>query len=170
MEEYDRADARFYDYYSTGVPGDVRFYVEEAKRAGSPVLELGCGTGRILIPTAQAGIDIVGLDRAPAMLAIARDKLSELGAETRRRIELVEDDADDWDEWGEYAHEFYVNRGVRAAASDDEHPGEWGPVAATRCEVEAGQSCVVRARLEKRKPTPFGGLPDYSVSYVVEVE
>ena len=92
MEEYDRADARFYDYYSTGVPGDVRFYVEEAKRAGSPVLELGCGTGRILIPTAQAGIDIVGLDRAPAMLAIAREKLSELGAETRRRIELVESD------------------------------------------------------------------------------
>jgi len=82
----------------------------------------------------------------------------------------VEDDADDWDDWGQYAHEFYVNRGVRAAASDDEHPGEWGPVATTRCEVEAGQSCVVRARLEKRKPTPLGGLPEYAVSYVVEVQ
>ncbi|HUV93888.1 MAG TPA: class I SAM-dependent methyltransferase, partial [Anaerolineae bacterium] len=90
MEEYDRSDARFYDYYSTGVPGDVRFYVEEARRAGSPVLELGCGTGRILIPTAQAGIDIVGLDRSPAMLAIAKEKLSELGPETQQRIELVE--------------------------------------------------------------------------------
>ena len=92
MEEYDRADARFYDYYSTGLPGDVRFYVEEARRAGSPVLELGCGTGRILIPIAQAGIDVVGLDCSPAMLAVARKKISELGEETRRRIELVESD------------------------------------------------------------------------------
>jgi len=92
MEEYDRADARFYDCHSTGLEGDVRFYVEEARRAGSPVLELGCGTGRILIPTAQAGIDIVGLDRAPSMLAIARKKIAEVGHETQRRIELVEGD------------------------------------------------------------------------------
>ena len=50
MKEYDRIDAAFYDYYSGGVEGDVQFYVEEARKAGSPVLELGCGTGRILIP------------------------------------------------------------------------------------------------------------------------
>ncbi len=92
MNEYDRTDAAFYDYYLTGLPGDVPFYVEEAQKAGSPVLELGCGTGRILIPAAEAGLTITGLDRAPAMLAIARQKIAKLDGETQRRITLVEGD------------------------------------------------------------------------------
>jgi len=54
--------------------GDVEFYVEEAKRSGGPVLELGCGTGRVLVPTAEAGIDICGLDLSETMLAKARVK------------------------------------------------------------------------------------------------
>lgn len=96
MKEYDRIDAAFYDYYLTGLEGDVQFYVEEAQKAGSPVLELGCGTGRILIPVAEAGINIVGLDRSPAMLSIARQKISKLNIETQRRIELVEGDMRDF--------------------------------------------------------------------------
>jgi len=97
MEEYDRQDALFYDHYSTGVPGDVEFYVEEARKAGSPVLEIGCGTGRVLIPVAETGVDIVGLDRAPSMLALARDKVAKLPAGTQRRIELVPGDMRDFD-------------------------------------------------------------------------
>jgi 2-polyprenyl-3-methyl-5-hydroxy-6-metoxy-1,4-benzoquinol methylase len=55
--------AEFYDY----VPfyrdrADVAFYVEEAVKAKGPVLEVACGSGRILIPTARAGVEIVGLD------------------------------------------------------------------------------------------------------------
>lgn len=96
MKEYEGADATFYDYYSTGLEGDVQFYVEEAKKAGSPVLELGCGTGRILIPVAESGVSIVGLDRSSAMLSIARRKISRLSVETRRRIELIEADMRDF--------------------------------------------------------------------------
>lgn len=96
MDEYDREDALYYDHYSTGVPGDVEFYVAEAVRAGSPVLELGCGTGRILIPVAQAGVEVVGLDRAPAMLAVARDKITNLPPGVRKRIQLVEGDMRDF--------------------------------------------------------------------------
>ncbi len=92
MKEYDRVDAAFYDYYSTGLEGDVEFYVEEAQKAGSPVLEIGCGTGRILIPVAESGLTIVGLDYAPAMLSIARKKISRLSTGTQQRIELVEGD------------------------------------------------------------------------------
>jgi ubiquinone/menaquinone biosynthesis C-methylase UbiE len=66
--------------------------VEEARRAGSPVLELGCGTGRILIPTAEAGLTVAGLDRAPSMLAVARQKIARLDAATQGRITLVEGD------------------------------------------------------------------------------
>lgn len=96
MLEYDRADAAYYDYYSTGVEGDAEFYVREAQEAGSPVLELGCGTGRILIPVAQAGVDIVGLDRAPSMLSVAGERIATLDPEIRRRIELVEGDMRDF--------------------------------------------------------------------------
>lgn len=92
MDEYVGSHAAYYDEFSIGLRGDVRFYVEEAQKAGSPVLELACGTGRILIPVAQAGMNIVGLDRAPAMLSIAREKISRLDEETQRRIELVEGD------------------------------------------------------------------------------
>lgn len=96
MKEYDHIDAALYDYYCPGLEGDVQFYIEEAQKSGSPVLELGCGTGRILIPVAQSGLNIVGLDRAPAMLSVLRQKLSTLSAETRTRIELVEGDMRDF--------------------------------------------------------------------------
>ncbi len=92
MKEYDRIDASFYDYYSTGIEGDVEFYVEEARKAGSPVLELACGTGRILIPIAEAGVSITGLDLAPSMLKVARQKISKLTPEIQRRIEILEGD------------------------------------------------------------------------------
>ncbi len=90
--EWEGVDAVFYDQFSTGLPGDSQFYVEEAIKAGSPVLELGCGTGRILIPVAQAGADIVGLDRASRMLEIAGGKVSGLSQDTQNRIELVQGD------------------------------------------------------------------------------
>jgi ubiquinone/menaquinone biosynthesis C-methylase UbiE len=96
MEEYDRIDAEFYDYYSTGLEGDVDFYVLEAQKAGSPVLEIGCGTGRITIPIAQEGIAITGLDLAPSMLAVARRKLSSLAPEIQERVELVWGDMRDF--------------------------------------------------------------------------
>jgi SAM-dependent methyltransferase len=67
---------------------DIPFYVDEAKRAGSPVLELGCGTGRLTIPVAQSGVEIVGLDQSPSMLAHARTK----AAEAVVKIEWIEGD------------------------------------------------------------------------------
>src|SRR5262245_15543552 len=92
MKEYDRLDAAFYDYYSLGLEGDVQFYIEEARKAGPPVLEIGCGTGRILLPIAESGVRIVGLDRAPSMLAVLRQKLAQYSVETQSRVELVEGD------------------------------------------------------------------------------
>jgi SAM-dependent methyltransferase len=92
MSDYAQAYAALYEYRATGLDGDVQFYVEEAQRAGSPVLELGCGTGRILIPVAQAGVTVTGLDLSVPMLDIARRKVAALGADTQDRIELVEGD------------------------------------------------------------------------------
>ena len=78
MSHYDEHMAELYDVLTPGPPGDVDFYVGLAREATPPVLELGCGTGRVAIPIAQAGVEIVGLDRAPAMLARARQKGADL--------------------------------------------------------------------------------------------
>ena len=92
MKEYYQFNPALYDFVSTGIDGDIDFYAEEAMKAGSPVLELGCGTGRILIPIAQEGIEITGLDQSPDMLSRAKEKTAKLDDETRNRIELVQGD------------------------------------------------------------------------------
>lgn len=92
----DAYHARFYDRYFVGVEGDVEFYVDEAREAESPVLEIGCGTGRILLPVARSGASVVGLEPAAPLLAVTREKLSHLPAEVRQRVELVQGDMRDF--------------------------------------------------------------------------
>ena len=71
---------------------DIAFFVDAAKAAGSPILEIGCGTGRVLIPTARAGLDIVGLDASPSMLAVCRERLRSESAGVQGRVQLVQAD------------------------------------------------------------------------------
>lgn len=78
ISPYD-AWAEIYDSVFSYVVEDIPFYVEESTRAGGSVLELGCGTGRVSIPIAQAGIDVVGIDSSPTMLTRAREKSREAG-------------------------------------------------------------------------------------------
>lgn len=78
---------------------DVPFYVAEAVRAardGGRVLELGCGTGRILLPVARAGVSVAGLDGSRAMLARCREKLAAEPAPVRERVTLAEGDVRDF--------------------------------------------------------------------------
>jgi SAM-dependent methyltransferase len=67
VSAYD-AIAGLYDAWSRSVTEDVSFYVDEARRAGGPVVELGVGTGRIAVPTAAEGIEVIGVDSSPGML------------------------------------------------------------------------------------------------------
>ena len=71
MSLYDSI-AGLYDPWSVSVVEDVRFYVELAQEAGAPVVELGVGTGRIAVPTAKAGVRVIGVDSSPGMLEVAR--------------------------------------------------------------------------------------------------
>ena len=64
METNFHYPAEYYDEdYTIGIPdrGDILFYLKYARQQGSPVLELACGTGRILVPVAQTGIECYGL-------------------------------------------------------------------------------------------------------------
>ena len=70
--------ADIYDLVYSYVREDIPFYVEEALRSKGPVIELGCGTGRVAIPIAEAGVGITGLDFSEAMLEVARSKAGRL--------------------------------------------------------------------------------------------
>jgi SAM-dependent methyltransferase len=84
MDVYERL-ARFYDLEHADLTADLVFYQHFARQAGGPVLEVGCGTGRLLLPLVEAGIEVTGLDSSPAMLALARRKLGQ-------RVPLIEGD------------------------------------------------------------------------------
>jgi SAM-dependent methyltransferase len=91
-DPYSRC-AEFYDAFGPSAGRrDVAFFVDEAQRSGGSVLELGCGTGRVAIPTARAGVEICGLDASAEMLARFREKLAAEPADVRRRVSLVQGD------------------------------------------------------------------------------
>ncbi|MGW8319515.1 MAG: class I SAM-dependent methyltransferase, partial [Candidatus Promineifilaceae bacterium] len=81
--------ARYYDLIHGELTADIPLVIELAQEAADPVLELGCGTGRLLLPLARAGHEVVGLDNSPAMLDLARAKLAKEPAEVRQRVTLV---------------------------------------------------------------------------------
>lgn len=88
---YDKI-ASFYDLIHADLTEDVDFLLTLADQAVGPILELGCGTGRILLPLVRAGFFVTGVDSSSAMLARATEQLSfELPA-TQARAKLVEGD------------------------------------------------------------------------------
>lgn len=85
-------DARRYAAIHAGQTRDVAFYVGEARRGGGPVLELGCGTGRVTFPIADAGVPVVGLDRSAPMLEVAAETRRASPRAVRERADLVRGD------------------------------------------------------------------------------
>lgn len=71
--------AGLYDEWSRTVREDVPFYVDLAVESGGPVVELGVGTGRIAVPTARAGVAVIGVDASPAMLEVCREAARSAG-------------------------------------------------------------------------------------------
>lgn len=82
--------ADYYDLTNRGVTGDVAFYVDLAKQAGGEILELACGTGRITIPLAEAGLSVTGLDLSVDMLRRAKKKAAEKGV--LEKIDFIQGD------------------------------------------------------------------------------
>src|SRR3954471_7677061 len=79
---WDEAFADRYEEWSAGMTADVGFYVELAREADGPLVELAVGNGRVAIPVAQAtGRRVVGIDSSPAMLAQARARAVEADVE-----------------------------------------------------------------------------------------
>lgn len=94
MEGFEGWDAYapFYDWENAQTLGrrDVPFWRNLARRAGGTVLELGCGTGRVSLPLARAGVTLVGVDRSAAMLTLARRRVAR--GRLHRHLQLVQAD------------------------------------------------------------------------------
>ena len=98
---------------------DLPFYLEQAKASGGPVLELGCGTGRVALAIADAGIDVVGVDISPRMIERAKAKAEAAGTAARTRFAV-----------GDMADPEAVEAIAKSAEQDSRQPnsGEFGMV------------------------------------------
>jgi|SRR5215471_1971684 len=92
--EYREISAKYYDEAYTAKEDlvDRDFYVDLARRVGGPVLELACGTGRILLPIARQGIAIHGVDLSASMLTVLRKSVQREPKDVRELVSVVEGD------------------------------------------------------------------------------
>jgi SAM-dependent methyltransferase len=86
--------AKYYDgaYAAMRDLIDAPFYVDLAKASGSPILEIGCGTGRVLLPIAREGIEIHGVDNSAPMLDTLKDNLAREKPPVRNLVTLHQGD------------------------------------------------------------------------------
>ena len=166
-DEYEGLLARNYDalYGVMRDPsGDAAFYRALAQETGGPVLELGCGTGRVLLPIAALGIPCVGVDASPAMLAALRgeEPATEPGAGAGthgdlrpRRASLPAGDVPVPRLPAPAGRRTRSSRRWRTSA------GTWRPAARSR------STCSIRSwRGSRRPPTASGWTPTFTLDGV----
>lgn len=88
---YDQI-ARYYDLTHADLTADIDTILTLARQADGPVLELGCGSGRLLLPLARAGHMVTGVDNSAAMLALARIALQKEPLAVQNRVTLRQAD------------------------------------------------------------------------------
>lgn len=82
----------YYDLLHATLTYDIDFISRLTDKKGKDVLELGCGTGRLLLPLARNGHNVVGLDNSAAMLKKAKEKISQEPIKVKERVILIEGD------------------------------------------------------------------------------
>ncbi|MHC4601402.1 MAG: class I SAM-dependent methyltransferase [Planctomycetota bacterium] len=102
MKEYN-ITARFYElFYDKETVGDAEFWPSMAEKSKGPILELGCGTGRVTFPLAALGHEITGLDNSEPMLAKARGKLATQSPDVKGKVMLCSGDMSDFSLEGKF--------------------------------------------------------------------
>jgi SAM-dependent methyltransferase len=147
---------------------DVGFYVQEAASVRGAVLELGCGTGRILLPLARAGRTVVGLDNSREMLGRCRAKVAVEPAPVRARITLHDHDVLTFDLGATYSLVIAPFRVLQQLTTVDDQLGFLAAVA--RHLAPGGRfifdvfnpdfAALARADGIEREDTPEQALPD----------
>src|SRR5687767_1710843 len=90
--EYQGLMAELWDLFrgDTSTWADRKLYRELVSETGEPVLDVGCGTGRILLDFLQDGVDIDGVDNSPEMLSLCRQKAEALGLQPKLYLQWME--------------------------------------------------------------------------------
>jgi ubiquinone/menaquinone biosynthesis C-methylase UbiE len=118
VSQYD-SYARFYDLDFGEAKADLPMLQQFAVRCGSPILELGCGTGRVLLPLVRQGQQVTGIDASPAMLDVARRKLA--AEKLTARATLVQQEMLELDVDGRFNLAFAaINTFMHLATTDDQ--------------------------------------------------
>ena len=121
-------NAETYDMRTFGFPGEIDFWIARARESGGPVLELACGTGRVSWPIARAGIDIVGIDLAPAMLAEAERKRAAENPDVTARVRFIRADMSAFELKQQFALAIIPFRAFQALLSADQQRAALGCV------------------------------------------
>jgi len=129
-----------YDLLYDALDFDIPYWTEVAGSAGGPVLELACGSGRVLLALRRAGLDVEGLDASPAMIGRLRDKAAAAGLAVRAEVA----DMRSFDLGRRYARIFCAFNGF------------------AHCETTADQIACLRAALAHLEP---GGALVLHMSY-----
>lgn len=82
---FDRL-ARYYDWEHDDYDADIPLYLDFARRTGGPVLEVACGTGRLMVPLLEQGLRVVGVDNSGPMLERARQVIGRAGLASRATL------------------------------------------------------------------------------------
>lgn len=88
VREYWATAAEYYDLFHSSRQEDVDFWTGIADRIGGPVLEIGCGTGRVGLEIVRHGNELCGIDQSEDILNIFRRKLAAQPEEVQSRVEL----------------------------------------------------------------------------------
>ncbi|MET3288654.1 UNVERIFIED_CONTAM: SAM-dependent methyltransferase [Brevibacillus sp. OAP136] len=99
---------------------DIPFYVKQAEKAKGPVLELACGTGRVLLPLAQQGFQVWGIDLSEAMLTELERKKSRLPVDIQQRIHVSRQSMCDFSIRQQFSLIFAAFRSFQALSTEDE--------------------------------------------------
>ncbi|NIT57347.1 MAG: methyltransferase domain-containing protein [Aliifodinibius sp.] len=153
---------------------DLNLYLEYAKKMGSPILELGSGTGRVTLSLAEAGFTVFGVDLSENMLKIARRKMQQYSLDIQQRVELAQQDMCDLDianrkfnlilmPYGELAHVMEKHRQIDALSSADRHLEKGGRLIVSMSNWDALEERISYhksgiARLGSSMPLKYEGV------------
>ncbi len=164
-----RVAAKYYDgaYGAMRNLVDAPFYLNLAKEFGGPVLEIGCGTGRVLLPIAREGIEIHGVDNSGPMIGVLRESLSRENPGVSSKVTLHSGDMREFRlnrrfplviiPFRPMQHMFTVADQLRALMSAATHVAEGGTLAfdVFYPRFEVLQLGIGEERLEAEWPSPF---------------
>jgi SAM-dependent methyltransferase len=164
------------DHYDTVLPHlerrDVAFYVDATRRAPGSVIELGCGTGRLLVPIARAGVDVVGLDTAMPLLRRCQARLASEPPEVRRRAAVLAADMREFHLRRRFSLAIVPFRGFQHLLSDAEQRAALATARAHLCDnarlildlyvpgidLPSGSHLPTLPAVDPETPLPGGGL------------